>query len=228
MSQYEKPITVKSEHIVVAVELKEGREPAIQAGIEKLFGTDLDAQFTQYKSFKIWHRKPMEGVMVQQAEDEESPPIFPNAGVVAARNYLFVSTNWDYLKVILDRVDASAEAARTAVGNEAEYKEVERIFSAMGLTNKPRFFQFFSRSHETLRPAYETLRRGQMAQSESVVAKLLNEIISPDDESGVRRQMFDGSMMPEFDKVQHYFGKAGIYGVTEENGFFIKGFTLKR
>jgi hypothetical protein len=34
--------------------------------------------------------------------------------------------------------------------------------------------------------------------------------------------------MPEFDKVQHYFGKVGIYGVTEENGYFIKGFTLVR
>jgi hypothetical protein len=34
--------------------------------------------------------------------------------------------------------------------------------------------------------------------------------------------------MPEFDKVQHYFGKVGIFGVTEENGYFIKGFTVEQ
>jgi hypothetical protein len=98
----------------------------------------------------------------------------------------------------------------------------------MGLTNKPHFFQFFARTHETLRPTYEMIRLNQMAQSQAVFAKLLNEILVPDEESGVRRQILDGSTMPEFEKVQHYFGKVGIYGITEENGYFIKGFALER
>jgi hypothetical protein len=256
MSRYEKPITIKSESLVIAVELKEGRESAMLAGIEKLFGTDPEMDFISHKSYKIWFRKPMEDIIAPidfgipdmfnmdgvssgantvpvkaaapMAVEEDRPPTFPDGGVVAARGCLFVSTNREYLKVILDRLDSPAESSGSTIGNELEYKEVDRIFGNMGMTNKPHFFQFFARAHETMRPTYEMIRKGQMAQSEAIFAKLLNEVLSPDEESGVRRQILDGSTMPEFDRVQHYFGKVGIYGVSEENGYYIKGFTLER
>jgi len=254
MSRYEKPITTKSESIVIAVELKEGNESAMLSGMEKLFGTDQEMDALLYKSYKIWHRKPLEDIIAPdfdipdffnfddapgkvhtvpvksaaQADEEDRPPAFPDGGVVVAKNCLFVSTNRDYLKLILDRLDSPVESAKSTIGDEVEYKEVDRIFGSMGITDKPHFFQFFARTHETLRPTYEMIRKNQMAQSEAVFAKLLNEVLSPDGESGVRRQILDGTTMPEFDKVQHYFGKVGIYGVTEDNGYFIKGFTLER
>jgi len=253
MSRYEKPITIKSESVVVAVELKTDHEPGMLEGIQKLFGTDPEMQGTQHNSYTIWHRIPMEGMLqpiefdvpplveaprglvepsVQpkkpQPNNQNQPPAFPDGGVVVAKGCLFVSTNMDYLKTILDRLDVPDDAAKSTIGSEAEYREVDRIFAGMGLTNKPHFFQFFARTHETLRPTYEMIRLGQMAQSQAVFAKLLNEVLSPEEESGIRRQVLDGSTMPEFEKVQHYFGKVGIYGVSEEDGYFIKGFTLER
>ena len=256
MSRYEKPITVKSESIVLAVELKEGRESAMLAGIEKLFGTDPEMESMTHNAYKIWYRKPageiiapidfdipdmfnFDGVSggvstvpvkatAQEAVMEERPPTFPDGGVVVAKGCLFVSTNKEYLKAILDRLDSPAESSGSTIGSELDYRDVDRIFGNMGLTNRAHFFQFFARAHETLRPTYEMIRKGQMAQSEALFAKLLNELLSPDEESGVRHQILDGSTMPEFEKVQHYFGKVGIYGVTEENGYFIKGFTLER
>ncbi|MDR0327317.1 MAG: DUF3352 domain-containing protein [Planctomycetaceae bacterium] len=259
MSQYEQPITTTSESIVVAVELKAGREPAILASMDKLYGTDPEMQCTPYKSYKIWHRKPMDtGIRTArmgdvdipdilqvsgltsvsntasvktaaaQAADDDYLPTFPNGGIVAANNFLFLSTNRNYLKIVLDRLDAPAEAAKSTIGNEAEYHEVDKTFAGMGLTSKPRFFQFFVFSTETLRPPYELIRNGQIAQSEAVAVKLLNMLFFPEEESGTRQHIIDGSTMPEFDLIQHYFGKAGMYGVSEENGFFFKGFTLKR
>jgi len=253
MSRYEKPITAKSESLIVAVELAEGREPAMLAGMEKLFGTDPEMDSMLYNSHKIWHRKPADVIMPAPefpdifrsgsaefpaplvaapeplyAEEEDPPPVFPDGGTVVAKGCLLVATNIEYLKVILDRLDAPEESARTTIGNEAEYKEIDRIFAGMGLTDKPHFFQFFARTHETLRPTYEMIRKDQMAQSQAVMGKILNSILSSDSESGVRRQVLDGSTMPEFDKIQHYFGKVGIYGITEENGYFIKGFTVER
>jgi hypothetical protein len=257
MSRYEKPITATSESIVIAAELKTGQESAMLAGIEKLFGTDPEMQATQYNSYKIWHRKPVEDtgygpieieipdifnnnipnlvdvntIPVKAAsppDDENAPPVFPDGGIVVAKGCLFVATNIDYLKIILNRLDTSDESAKTTIGNEAEYKEVDRIFAGMGLTNKPHFFQFFARTHETLRPTYEMIRKGQMAQSQALLGKALNALFSPDEESGIRKQILDGSTMPEFDNIQHYFGKVGIYGISEENGFFMKGFTIER
>jgi hypothetical protein len=281
MSRYEKPITVKSESVVVAVELKAGREAAMLAGLEKLFGRDPEMMATQHKTYKIWHRKPIDaGGFIPEGWDDYDPfnpnpfkddgipdifstngsiaqpaatvetvlvvqrgnaqpannnnangpaPVFPEGGVVVAKGCLFVSTNIEYLKLILDRLDSPAESALTTIGNESEYKEVDRIFAGMGLTNKPHFFQFFARTHETLRPTYEVIRHGQMAQSQALLGKLLNAILTPqDEEPGMRPQVLDGSSLPEFDKVQHYFGKVGIFGMSEENGYYIKGFALER
>ena len=251
MSRYEKPITVKSESIVVAVELKADHEQGMSAGLEKLFGTDPEMAGMEHNSYMIWHRVPGDflppiDIVVpglvgglgdhvkpptpanQPQNPPNPPPTFPDGGVVVAKGCLFVSTDIEYLKVILDRLDAPEESAKSTIVNETEYKEVDRIFAGMGLTDKPHFFQFFARTHETLRPTYEMIRLNQMAQSQALLAKLLNGILSPDEEPGVRRQVFDGSTMPEFGKVQHYFGQVGIYGVSEANGYFIKGFALER
>jgi len=260
MSRYEKPITVSSESIVIAVELKPDREEAMLEGMEKLFGTDPEMQFLEHNSHKIWHRKlgeviepdleqydifapgavstiPIKLVVTKTDEEKkkeeeegepDAPPTFPDGGVAVAKGCIFVSTDREYLKVILDRLDSSEEAAQFTIGDEQEYKTVQRVFSELGMSDKPRFFQFFGRSHETLRPTYEMIRLDQMGQSQAILGKLLNEIFSSDDESGVRRQIIDGSSLPEFEKIQHYFGKVGIYGVTEEHGYFIKGFTLER
>ena len=255
MSRYEKPITANSENIVVAVELKEGCEPAMLAGMEKLFGTDPEMGFIEHNSHKIWHRKPAEDVIMPEERDpifrplgttggpppliqvqpieipaqaEDAPPVFPDGGGVVAKGAVFVATNIEYLKVILDRLDTPEESAKSTIVDDADYKAADRIFAGMGITEKPHFFQFFAKTHETLRPTYEMIRQDQMAQSQAVVGKVLNAILSLENESGVRRQVFDGSTMPEFDKIEHYFGKVGVYGVTEDDGYFIKGFTAER
>jgi len=231
MSRYEKPITVKSESIVVAVELKAGRESAMQASAKKLFGNDPEMRGTVHNSYTIWHRIPEEvpvPVKPVAADDRDAPPFFPDGGVVVAKGHLFVSSNANYLKTILDRLDAANASAQTTIGTVAEYKEVNQILAGMGLAGKPHYFQFFARTYELVRPTYEMIRQDQMSHSQTLLGKLLNELFSPEEESGVRRQLFDGSTLPEFEKVQHYFGKVGIYGVAEENGYFIKGFMVER
>jgi len=257
MSRYAQPITAKSESIVIAVELKPGKDSAMLSGLEKLFGTDPEMQFSQHGSYKIWHRKPLEvlapdweirdifdvnggpgsvstvpvksAVPPEEAEEENAPPTFPDGGVVVAKGAIFVATDRTYLTTILDRLDSPVESEKSTIAEESEYQTVQRVFSEMGVTDKPRFLQFFARTHETLRPTYEMIRKDEMGQSQAVLGKILNEILSAeDDESGIRRQIIDGSSLPEFEKVQHYFGKVGIYGVSEVNGYFIKGFSLER
>ena len=254
MSRYEKPITINSEHMVIAVELKPGQERAMLAGVEKLFGKDQEMMATEHRSYKIWHRKPMEDLIApiindfppdifgdsssdgsvaplaiirgqQPMEDEDRPPMFPEGSVVVAKGCLFVSTDIEYLKEVLDRLDMPVESS---IRDEAEYQSVNQIFAKMGLADKPHFFQFFARAHETLRPSYEMIRLGRMAQNQALLGKLLNEFLAPEEEEGVRRQLIDGSSLPEFNKIEHYFGTVGIYGASEANGYFIKGFMVER
>ena len=258
MSRYEMPITAQSESIVVAVELKPNGQDPMKAGLEKLFGTDPEMTHTIHNSYKIWHRKPAEDLagwepgifdvnipgLVETTpgpvrhvpvadrnpldeEDIERPPVFPEGGLAVGKNYIFASTNIDYLKVVLDRLDTPPQQAST-IANDAEFQAVQRTFASMGMTNRPQFFQFFAKTHETIRPTYEMVRRGQMDQSQAVMGKLMNALLSPEGESGGRQQIFDGSKLPEFSEIEHYFGKVGVFGMSEEQGFFIKGFTLER
>ncbi|MDR3183541.1 MAG: hypothetical protein LBT89_11615 [Planctomycetaceae bacterium] len=250
MTHYAKPITVNSESIVVGIELKDGNNKAMLSALEKLFGTDPEMQGTPYRNYKLWHRLPSEAViepinievpsLVDAAptaakketppKDEfgDAPPVFPDGAVVVAKGCLFVSTNIEYLKKVLDRLDAEAEAAKATIRDQAEYREIDRIFAGMGLTDKPHFLQFFARTHETFRPTYEMIRQNRMPQSQAVLGKLMNFIWEPDEEGASRKQVLDGSSLPVFDKVEKYFGSVGVYGMSEDNGFFIKGFLLKR
>ena len=250
MSKYQLPITTTSESIVIAVELKEGKDKEVAKALEKLFGKDSDMEKTTHQSHTIWLRVPEEDIIqpfappvgppiggksateapkrrvTNNAPANETPPMFPNGAFSVAKGCLFVGTNGDCLTEVLDRLDAKA----ASIKGEAEYKEVELVFSNLGIAEKPHFLQFFARTDETLRPTYEMLRQGKLPQSQAVFAKMINMVLVPADGSTepVRAQAIDGSKLPEFDKVRQHFGPAGFYGASEDNGFFFKGFLLEK
>jgi hypothetical protein len=251
MSKYSLPITPTSESIVVAVELRDGKDQNMIKALEKLFENDQEMQPVKHRSYILWQRVPAEDViqpfsgpsnvpsLVDTApttgpktipvavnnQEIDAPPVFPDGAVTVAKGCLFVSTNGDYLKTILDRLDSEQQST---VKNEPEYKEVDKIFAGMGMTDKPHFLQFFSRTDKTLQPTYELVRQGKMPQSQAILGKIINAVFVPEDQEGIRPQTFDGRNLPEFDKVSQYFGPFGLYGVSEENGYFFKGFLLEK
>jgi hypothetical protein len=251
MSKYALPITPTSESIVVAVELREGKDQNMIKALKKLFENDPEMQPVKHRSYILWQRIPAEDViqpfsgpsgvpsLVDTAsttgaktitvavnnQEIDAPPVFPDGAVTVAKGCLFVSTNGEYLKTILDRLDTEQ---KSIIKNEPEYKEVDKVFANMGMTDKPHFLQFFSRTDKTLQPTYELVRQGKMPQSQAILGKIINAIFVPEDYEGVRPQSFDGKNLPEFDKVSQYFGPFGFYGISEENGYFFKGFLLEK
>lgn len=250
MSKYHLPITPQSESMIVAVELKEGKEDGMKKALQKLFGNDTEMQKTVHGPYLLWHRVPAEDIILpdtnlvgvpdlvsspgrsksaqKEEEEKDSEPMFPGATFTVAKGCLFVGTDIDYLKVILDRLDKELPA----IVDETEYKEVDTIFSSMGITDKPHFMQFFARTDETIRPTYELIRQGKMPQSQAILGKAINALfVSEEDKEnggGLRQQAIDGSNLPEFEKIRNYFGPSGLYGATEENGYFFKGFLLEK
>jgi hypothetical protein len=251
MSKYTLPITPTSESVVVAVELREGKDQNMIKALKKLFENDPEMQPIKHRSYILWQRVPAEDViqpfsgpsgvpsLVDTAsttgaktipvaannQEIDSPPVFPDGSVTVAKGCLFVSTNGDYLKTILDRLDSEQ---KSTIKNVPEYKEVDNIFTNMGMTDKPHFLQFFSRTDKTLQPTYELVRQGKMPQSQAILGKIINAIFVPEDKESIRPQSFDGKNLPEFDKISHYFGPLGFYGISEENGYFFKGFLLEK
>jgi hypothetical protein len=89
----------------------------------------------------------------------------------------------------------------------------------------PHFLQGFSRTAEEYRPTYELLRQGKMPESETLLARLLNTLMGTGRREEVREQRIDGSKLPDFEMVRRYLGPAGVVGISEEQGWFIKGAT---
>ncbi len=249
MSRYQKPITIASESVVVALELKEGRDKEVTAALKKLFGQDPEMMQNKYKTWILWQRVPAEdeikpfgapvgaapiggskkkaaAAIIDEIEDETTPPIFPDGAITVAKGCLFVSTNGEYLKEILDRLD---QTGPNAADND-EYKEVDQVFADLGIADKPHFLQFYARTDETLHPTYEMVRQGKLPQSQAILAKAINALAVPEDGSvqQVRPQAIDGSKLPEFELIRKYFGPAGFFGIAEDDGFFIKGFLLEK
>ncbi len=83
MSKYQLPITPQSECIVVAVELKEGKEQNMIDALKKLFENDPEMQSTKQGSYVLWHRIPDEDVIKPFSGPSGVPdlvPAIPTAG----------------------------------------------------------------------------------------------------------------------------------------------------
>ena len=67
-----------------------------------------------------------------------------------------------------------------------------------------------------------------MPRSETVLGQVLNALLGDGKEGVVRKQRIDGSKLPEFQTISHYFGPAGTFVSSEPNGWFICGFMLDK
>ena len=61
-----------------------------------------------------------------------------------------------------------------------------------------------------------------------MLARTLNAIFSTGKQGEFRPQKIDGTKMPDYDVVRRYLGPAGMAVTSEPNGWFFKGFILKK
>ena len=86
----------------------------------------------------------------------------------------------------------------------------------------------FGRSDESIRPAFEMLKRGAMPKSKSVTGQLLNSLLGDGEPGSVRDQKIDGSTLPDFELIKKYFGTSGFVMQNLEDGWRLGGITLAR
>ena len=245
-TEYDKPITPDSENLLVAISIKEGKTAEVLQALHKLIPEeDLDFERFEFGEHLLWQKRPF--VDIQRPEitigvpplpgtgavrpavnpigQEQEEVIFPKGAITVAFDLILFSSNVDYLKHILTQVRES----NGFLEKTTDYEIVLQEFQSGESGQNPRFLQSFSRSAEAVRPTYEMIRQGKMPQSKSILGQVLNLLLTPPEmEEEIRPSRIDGSKMPDFETIQHYFGPAGLLGVTEENGWFFKGFSLEQ
>lgn len=230
------PITTTSERILIAIEVE--NEAAVAKALEKLLQAEENVEKRILKDSKLLiyevvppEEKPLvpqislgfpgEDPLRQEAEEEpEGPGLFPNAAITVTNGQLYVASHLDYLVQVLKQREE-----RDALAKAVDFQVIEQRVKDLG---KERCAWVFSRTDKEYRATYELIRQGKMPESETMLGRMLNTIFGAGKKGVLRQQEVDGSKLPEFDAVRRHLGTAGGFGVSEENGWFLKGFMMKK
>lgn len=238
VTDYELPITTKSERFMIVVEIKD--EKAIAATLEKFMKSDPNASSSEFEGKTIWEIHEAESDIPEidiaeldpeLLESEESTGegglgggALASSAVCVTDGHLFIASHADFLRKVLAE-ENEAEKLSAA----GDFKAVENVMSQ--LLSGPISAKFFVRTDEAYRPVYEMVQQGKMPESESLLGRVLNRMLTPpenEDEGILREQRIDGSKLPDFEMVRRYFGPAGTVVRSDEDGWFIVGTTLSK
>ncbi|MCG8449301.1 MAG: DUF3352 domain-containing protein [Pirellulales bacterium] len=239
VTDYEVPITPKCERFMIVVELT--NEEAVAETVEKFMKSDPHASQTDFEGKVVWEIQEVEeDVMeiditssdldlLETVQETASQEVASNSqseasAVCVTADHLFIASHASFLKDVL-----ANDEEQDRLRNTADYREVERRLSRLLPGNNS--VKSFMRMDEAFRPVYELLRQGKMPESETLLGRLLNRLLTPpdDEEEGIlREQKIDGSQLPEFEMVRRYFGPAGTVIRSEEDGWFVVGASLNK
>ena len=165
-----------------------------------------------------------EPLVTQDAGGAEEEDGLPTSAVCVTKGNLFIASHASFMKEIL-----AQKAPQDTLGTSGDYREVEVALSR--LVPGDAAARCFIRTDEAYRPTYELLRQGKMPESETLLGRLLNRLLSPPDDEGegiLREQKIDGRKLPDFEMVRRYFGPSGTIVRSDDDGWFITGATLTK
>ena len=172
--------------------------------------------------------------VMEEEEEEDRFELFQRRYFVVSGGYLLVSNDKDYLRKVINQTE-------TKLPEAADYRQVQEILD--GLTDPSQIrWRHFGRLDLSLETNYEMLRRGEMASSQTVLARVINQVASQQraeqarlegkdaDPEAVREQELDGSTLPEdFAKsIAPYLGPIGGVMESDSDGWRVTGCILKK
>ena len=88
----------------------------------------------------------------------------------------------------------------------------------------------FVRTDKAYHTTYELVKQNKMPEGETVLARVLNRILSDEHakEGDIRKQEIDGTKLPDYAEVRKFFGPAGFYMTTEDDGWMVTGCLLRK
>jgi hypothetical protein len=241
VTDYTLPIDTDCERSIIALEAKNEKELA--AAIAKWMEREPDVVRREVGEFIVWERVPpdhdIQEIEVEvpgfeslgsdddakaAGDEEDGDRVLPNSAVTVAHGYLMIVSDIEYLKQIL-----AGFGQQERLASSLDYQQVVGVLNQ--LAPAERSVLTFGRSDEELRPIFEMVRQNKMPESKTILAKILNKILTTEQERSegvVRKQRIDGSSLPSFEAVRRYFGPHGGVLHSEEDGWFLTGTVLNK
>ncbi|MDO5309177.1 MAG: hypothetical protein Q4G03_06755 [Planctomycetia bacterium] len=234
------------EKFVFALNIIEGKEQATAEALRKMFEPDPDVTQITLAGAEFWQYSPQKGGRATRptgvrpirstrpsatrptaesiaASDAPEAELIKGSVFGVAKGALYVSNDAQYLQKKL----AETANPNDSILNQPEHKiAIQRLAQEPAIVNGL-FLLGYARNIDGLRENYELFRRGMIPQGKTLSARLLNAALAPADQQGARTAKFDGSTLPPFDEsIVQNIGFSLLFGVVENDGFFLKGFSV--
>ena len=244
MTDYKLPVTPSSERWMAVIDVANGE--MVEKAIAKLLEAEPSKRKHEFQGLTIWEKiNEEEDIAIPDIqidggdpfsddpfgedpfgdplEEEDAPPaqkplLARLAVTVTKDGRLIVASEVDYIIDILKQDQDSLNVA-------GDFMRVNSALEKLGAESYS--YRLFSRLDQSYHVNYEMLRQGKMAESKTLLGKLINRWMAPAD-GGPREQVIDGSKMPAYEKIAKYLGPSGTFVKSEENGWFLSGCVLAR
>jgi hypothetical protein len=244
VSAVERPITETSERVVIGIPIK--GEPdfvfgslhratggqVINIGGIKVIEVDSAAMDMDFEEDEFL----LPGELPLDDDEPEKPSfqLFAKRYFVVHNGNLLVANDKDYLRKLLSK-------KRSRLAESHDYIQIKEAIGR--LTNEKNVcWRQFGRMDRTLEANYEMLRRGEMGNSQTVLARVINQVFAKKaaekaaaqgkkvDGDLVRKQKLDGSKLPAdyAESIAPYFGPMGWVMETDDDGWRITGCVIKK
>jgi hypothetical protein len=157
---------------------------------------------------------------VAAIEAEASDRLLPRSAIVVAHGHLFIASHTDLLETIL-----SQRAPGDNLAASPDFRLLDDEMQRLGASQNS--FRGYVRQNRSQRVTYEMMRQNRMPEAKTMMAGLMNTVLGAQ-EGITRESQFDGKTLPEFEKVEHYFGPAGMFVTTEDTGWFAVTFVVNK
>lgn len=236
------PITPKSERMAIAFGVVPGTEATVIKAIDKIMQADPNAKLHEIGGHRVWEiineemsveieTLKIEGTEFtstegdaadeEEKDEEEEKPVIPNSAVTVIHGHLVWATHLDFIKDVM-----IPNKPGERLNDAADYVEVQKALARLGADEEA--IRSFVRTDHSFHATYELLRQGKMPESETMLAKILNKMLGPEDEDKLREQEIDGSKMPPFEAVRKYLGPGGISVQSVDQGWLVTGLLLTK
>ena len=229
------PAGPESDRMLVALRVK--NVEVVARIVQKAMEVEPDAFKLEVDEFDVWKVEPGKGDSDEldddlaelgfDVEEDEATPLLNHwsIAVVQGKNpddadYLMFSSHSELLVELGRRVRSG-----TGKDSMSSTTSTQRVVAALDqlAVDECTFDSVFHPSVQ-LRARYELLRKGELKESDSLIANLLRRVVQEDEEG--QPDPIQAGKLPPFAKIQQYFSSGGSYWQKTETGWSMTGFVL--
>ena len=243
-SAAERPIAETSERVVIGIPVKdepdfvfESLKRATNGQVISLGGIrviEVDSAAMEEELPEEQFTLPGDFEMEEEEEEEPAFQLFAKKYFVVHGGNLLIANNKGYLRKLLSQ-------KKSKLASAPDYIEVKTAIDKL-TDGSAVCWRQFGRIDLALEANYEMVRRGEMASSQTVLARVVNQIFKKQaeekaaaegkelDDEILRKQKLDGSKLPENYEVSiaPYFGPMGWVMESHDDGWRITGCIIKK